>query len=126
MLILTTTMALLAVFNLSQAEELETVDQTKFLKLITEERYVVALFCPSSAKQRCKEFEVELSSIREDLMDVMDGDRWVVKLVDSPMVQEYAVGKTDQPVIIMFRSGLPVIYDGLSELASNISTGISV
>ena len=119
-------MVMMAVFNISQAEDLQAVDQTEFLKLITEERYVVALFCPSSAMERCKEFEGELSSIREDLIEVLDGDGWLVKMVDSPMVQEYAVGKTDQPVIIMFRSGLPVIYDGLSELASNISTGISV
>ena len=61
---------------------------------------------------RCEEFEVELSSIREDMIDMMDGDGWVVKLIDSPLVEEYAVGKTDQPVIIMFRNGLPVIYDG--------------
>jgi hypothetical protein len=38
-------MALLAVFNLSQAEELETVDQNKFLKLITEERYLLPQQC---------------------------------------------------------------------------------
>merc|ERR1719427_2117454 len=43
---------------------------------------------------------------------MMDGDGWVVKLIDSPLVEEYAVGKTDQPVIVMFRSGLPGIYDG--------------
>ena len=93
------TVVLMAVLNIGQAEELQTVDKTDFLKLITEKRYVVALFCPSSAMERCEEFEGELSSIREDLIDVMEGDRWVVKLVDSPMVQEYAVGKTDQPVM---------------------------
>merc|ERR1719420_538487 len=62
--------------------------------------------------ERCEEFEDELTSAREDMIDVMDGDGWVVKLVDSPMVEEYAVGRTDQPVIVMFRNGLPVIYDG--------------
>jgi len=83
------------------------------LKLITEEHYVVALFCPSTATERCEEFEDELTSAREDMIDVvMDGDGWVVKLVDSPMVEEYAVGRTEQPVIVMFRNGLPVIYDG--------------
>jgi len=88
------------------------VEQSEFLKLISEEHYVVALFCPSSSMERCEEFEGELSSIREDMIDMMDGDGWVVKLIDSPLVEEYAVGKTDQPVIIMFRNGLPVIYDG--------------
>ena len=82
------------------------------MKLITEERYVVALFCPSAATERCEEFEGELTSIREDMIDVLDGDGWVVKLVDSPVMEEYAVGKTDQPVIVMFRTGLPVLYDG--------------
>merc|ERR1719250_439540 len=62
--------------------------------------------------ERGEEFEDELTSAREDMIDVMDGDGWVVKLVDSPMVEEYAVGRTDQPVIVMFRNGLPVIYDG--------------
>jgi len=106
------TVVLMAVIDIGQAENLQTVDQTEFLKQVAEEHYVVALFCPSSALERCNMFEGELSSIKEDLVDVMDGGGLVVKLVDSPMVQEYAVGKTDQPVIIMFRSGLPVIYDG--------------
>jgi len=97
---------------LSDAEELQTVEQEEFVKLVNEEHYVVVLFCPSSALERCEEFEGELTSVREDMIDVMDGDGWVVKLVDSPMVEQYAVGKTDQPVIVMFRNGLPVIYDG--------------
>merc|ERR1719228_829252 len=46
------------------------------------------------------------------MIDVLDGDGWVVKLVDSPLVEDYAVGKTEQPVTVMFRHGLPVIYDG--------------
>merc|ERR1719308_765102 len=62
--------------------------------------------------ERCEEFEGELTSIREDIIDVLDGDGWVVKLNDSHIVEEYAVGRTDQPVIVMFRNGLPVIYDG--------------
>ena len=98
--------------SFSSAEELQTVEEAEFIKLITEENYVVALFCPTGSLERCEEFEGELASIREDMIDVMDGDGWVVKLMDSPFVEEYAVGKTDQPVIVMFRNGLPVIYDG--------------
>jgi len=98
--------------SFSSGEELQTVEEAEFIKLITEENYVVALFCPTGSLERCEEFEGELASIREDMIDVMDGDGWVVKLMDSPFVQEYAVGKTDQPVIVMFRNGLPVIYDG--------------
>ena len=98
--------------SFSSGEELQTVEETEFIKLITEENYVVALFCPTGSLERCEEFEGELASIREDMIDVMDGDGWVVKLMDSPFVEEYAVGKTNQPVIVMFRNGLPVIYDG--------------
>jgi len=98
--------------SLTSAAELQTVDEAEFVKLISEETYVVALFCPSSSLERCEEFEGELTSIREDMIDTLDGDAWVVKLLDSPFVDEYAVGKTDQPVIVMFRKGLPVIYDG--------------
>eukprot|EP00092_Neocalanus_flemingeri_P004799 GFUD01005167.1.p1 GENE.GFUD01005167.1~~GFUD01005167.1.p1 ORF type:complete len:350 (-),score=120.07 GFUD01005167.1:224-1273(-) len=106
-------LALLGSFlSVISGEELETVDEAEFLKLIKEENYVVALFCPSGSLERCEEFEGELTSIREDMIDMMDGDAWVVKLLDSPFVQEFAVGKTEQPVIVMFRNGLPVIYDG--------------
>merc|ERR1719427_1620199 len=83
--------------------------------MISEEHYVVALFCPGNGVEsyfRCEEFEGELASIREDLIDSMDGDGWVVKLIDSPIMEDYYVGKTDQPVTVMFRHGLPVIYDG--------------
>ena len=103
---------LLMFLSFTSGEELQIVDQAEFIKLITEEHYVVALFCPSSSLERCEEFEGELTSIREDMIDVMDGDGWVVKLMDSPFVEMYAVGKTEQPVIVMFRNGLPVIYDG--------------
>ena len=75
--------------------------------------YIVALFCPSTAVKKCREFEGELISIGEDLLEVMGEDVGVVKLMDSPMVEEYTVEKTDQPVVIMFRNNLPVIYDGV-------------
>ena len=61
---------------------------------------------------RCEEYEGELTSAREDLIDVMDGDGWVVKLVDSPVIERFYVGKTEQPLVIMFRNNLPVIYNG--------------
>merc|ERR1719228_2137704 len=98
--------------HITSADELEIVEEAEFVKLISEEHYVVALFCPSSNMERCEEFEGELASIREDLIDSMDGDGWVVKLIDSPLLEEYYVGKTEQPVTVMFRHGLPVIYDG--------------
>ena len=102
---------LVVLINTISAERVQTVDQTQLQKLITEKQYVVALFCPSSALNSCQQFESELISIEEDLLEVMRGGR-VVKLMDSPMVEEYALEKLDQPVIIMFRNASPVLYDG--------------
>eukprot|EP00092_Neocalanus_flemingeri_P023422 GFUD01025394.1.p1 GENE.GFUD01025394.1~~GFUD01025394.1.p1 ORF type:complete len:249 (+),score=76.73 GFUD01025394.1:216-962(+) len=42
--------------------------------------------------------------------------------MDSPMVEEYDVGKTGQPVIVMFRNGLPVIYDGPANAYTMVDT----
>ena len=47
------------------------------------------------------------------MIDSMEGDGWVVKLMDSVLLDHFLVGGSpDQPTIILFRSGLPVIYDG--------------
>ena len=66
----------------------------------------------SEQEERCEEYESELASAREDLIDVMEGDGWVIKLVDSKELEKFIVGKTEKPVVVMFRSGLPVIYNG--------------
>ena len=96
----------------SAGDSLQAADDAEFSKLIKEEKYVVALFCSSQQEERCEDYETELASAREDLIDVMEGDGWVIKLVDSKELDNFVVGKTDQPVVIMFRSGLPVIYNG--------------
>ena len=93
-------------------DSLQTVDDAEFSKLISEEKYVVALFCTKENTERCEEFEGELTGIREDLIDVMDGDGWVVKLEDSDVLSKFYVGKAQEPVVIMFRNNLPVIYTG--------------
>jgi len=109
---LLTFLVLVVLPSISLAEGLGSIDQTELLKLTSENNYVVALFCPSKSMQKCKELEDGLTGIREDLMEVVNGDVTLVKLVDSKMVEDYMVGKIDKPVVIMFRSGLPVIYDG--------------
>jgi len=105
-------LALVVIPSVSLEESLESVDQNELLKLVSEKTYLVALFCPSKSMEKCKEFETGLTGIKEDLMEVMNEDVPLVKLVDSQMVEAYVVGKTDKPVVIMFRSGEPVIYDG--------------
>ena len=94
-------------------DSLQAVDDAELSKLIKEEKFVVALFCTAANEERCEEFEGELIGIREDAIDVMEGDGWVVKVVDSGIMDQYYVGKTEQPVIIMFRNSLPVIYNGV-------------
>ena len=123
-MLFTRVMALLVLTNFISAEEIQTVDHTELMKIITEKQYIVALFCPSNPPKyilcntqprrttSCEVFEEKLISIGEDLLEVNDGDVRVVKLMDSPMVEEYAVENTDLPVIILFRNSLPVIYDG--------------
>jgi len=112
------------------ADELQVVEDAEFVKLIKEEKYVVALFCSDGNEERCEEFEGELASIREDLIDITDGDGWVVKLVNSALIHYYSF-TPDVPAIVMFRSGLPVLYDGpaneevmLDTLSQNKEAGV--
>jgi len=102
---------LLALSAGCQADTLQTVEEGEFQKLIREEKFVVALLCTTANAERCEEFEGELASIREDLIDSLDGDGWVVKLVDSSVWEHFAFSN-EQPVVLFIRSGQPVLYDG--------------
>jgi len=102
---------LFSLLALVAADTLQVVEDVEFHKLAKEEKYVVALFCSKGQEERCDEFEGELASIREDLIDSLDGDGWVVKLMDSQLVQAFSP-VTDKPVIVFLRSGIPVLYDG--------------
>jgi len=94
-----------------QEDSLQLVDDAELTKLITEEQYVVALFCTAANAESCEEFESELAGIREDFIDMMNGDGWMVKLASSPLVHRFTPSAA-KPVIVMFRQGLPVLYDG--------------
>ena len=77
-------------------DSLQAVDDAELAKLAQEEKFVVALLCTEenserclkdfalikmiTIKSRCEEFEGELASIREDVIDSLD-DGWVVKSV---------------------------------------------
>jgi len=103
----------LVLFQAVVGEELQLVEEAELDKLIKEERYVVTLFCPQSEEtsERCEEYEGELASVREDLVEILEGDGWVVKSVGSQIIQHLSFTVT-VPQIVMFRSGLPVLYDG--------------
>ena len=53
--------------------------------------------------------ETELAAIREDLVDTING--WVVKAVGSKITEQLAPN-AQEPLVVFFRKGLPVIYDG--------------
>jgi len=103
-------LAVLACLGGIQADSLQTVEDAEFQKLIQEEKYVVALLCTSTNTERCEEFEGELASIREDLIDGLE-DGWVVKLMDSNMWGFFAFSN-EQPIIVFLRSGQAILYDG--------------
>lgn len=93
------------------ADSLQIVDEAELQKLSREEKFVVALLCTTANTERCEELEGELASIREDLIDSLDGDGWVVKLVDSQAWQHFAFSN-EQPLVVFLRNGMPVLYDG--------------
>lgn len=92
------------------ADELQLVDDPEFKKMIKDEQFVLVLFCTDQNAERCEEFEGEMAAIREDFIDAVQGDAWVVKLVNSKETSKYSI--SEEPVIVLFRSGLPVLYDG--------------
>eukprot|EP00088_Acartia_fossae_P048563 TRINITY_DN5300_c0_g1_i13.p1 TRINITY_DN5300_c0_g1~~TRINITY_DN5300_c0_g1_i13.p1 ORF type:complete len:312 (-),score=70.77 TRINITY_DN5300_c0_g1_i13:189-1124(-) len=92
-------------------DTLQVMQDEEFSKLLKEEPIVVALFCTDKNAETCEEFESELASVREDFIDMMQGDGWFVKLVNSNLVSQYSP-KSDVPVTVMFRRELPVLYDG--------------
>jgi len=106
-------LVLLFVCCLTQGIEdpLQLVQDDELMKLIKEEPIVVALFCTDKNEESCEDFEGELGSIREDFIDMMQGDGWLVKLVNSNLVSQFTP-KHDAPVTVMFRRQLPVLYDG--------------
>jgi len=104
---------LLLVCFTSRGEEdsLQLVQDDELDKLVVEEPIVVALFCTDVNAESCEEFESELASIREDFIDTNQGDGWLVKLINSQILNRYTP-LDSEPVTVMFRNGLPVLYDG--------------
>lgn len=66
-------------------------------------------FAATSDCTDCNMYERKLAHMREDLVDAMSA--WVVKVVDSQLLQLYSNAK--EPVLLFFRHGLPLLYDGM-------------
>lgn len=58
----------------------------------------------------CKDYERKLVHLLEDFVKSMSA--WVVKAVDSQLLQLYSNDK--EPVLLFFRHGLPLLYDGMN------------
>lgn len=77
-------------------------------------------FAATSDCSECDTYEKKLANMREDLVDAMSA--WVVKVVDSQLLQLYSNAK--EPVLLFFRHGLPLLYDGM-ELRRNRNYSIN-
>ncbi|KYM82642.1 PREDICTED: uncharacterized protein LOC105619217 [Atta cephalotes] len=100
------------------ATKLERVHDNELLNLIKVEKYVIVLFTTSTDCADCNNYEKKLAHLREDLVDVMS--TWVVKAIDSQLLQLYSNDR--EPVLIFFRHGLPLLYDGPLEDEDIITT----
>ncbi|CAG9865458.1 unnamed protein product [Phyllotreta striolata] len=86
---------------------LEVVQDDELMNLIRTEKYVVVLFSRKYCES-CDNYENELISLREELVDALNA--WVVKVEDSQMTRLYSQDK--EPVIVFFRHGVPLLYNG--------------
>jgi len=68
-------------------------DDAEFRKMITDEQFVLVLFCTDANAERCEEFEDEMAAIREDFIDTMSGDAWVIKVLNSNLVTDFSASK---------------------------------
>jgi len=99
------------------ATKLERVHDEDLLNLIKVEKYVIVLFTTNDCAN-CDIYERKLAHLREDLVDALSA--WIVKAVDSQLLQLYSNAK--EPVLLFFRHGLPLLYDELLEDADIMVT----
>jgi len=98
--------------TLCEVNVIKTIKSEEAEKFINDKSFVLALFCRSSATKKCQDFETEISNVKEDLIEVMDGGVDILKLVDSSLLTEYIVDPISEVLLIFFRNGVPVLYDG--------------
>ncbi|TGZ46521.1 uncharacterized protein LOC112456874 [Temnothorax curvispinosus] len=101
----------------AHAAHLERVHDEELLNLMKVEKYVIVLFTTNDCED-CNTYERKLAHLREDLVDAMSA--WVVKTVDSQLLQLYSNAR--EPVLLFFRHGIPLLYDGPLEDEDIINT----
>lgn len=87
--------------------KLEVVNDEELLSLIRTEKYVIVLFTKKDC-EACDNYENELTALREDIVDSLNA--WVVKATASQLVRLYS--PTNEPALVFFRHGVPLLYDG--------------
>ena len=71
----------------------------------------------STDESRAEEFEGELATVREDLVDSLSA--WVLKTHNHPLKNRLLPNSGKEPVIAFFRNQIPVLYDGRTQVASS-------
>ena len=69
----------------------------------------------STDESRAEEFEGELATVREDLVDSLSA--WVLKTHNHPLKNRLLPNSGKEPVIAFFRNQIPVLYDGMRQQA---------
>lgn len=87
--------------------EIEAVDDSDLVHLITGEDNVIALFTKKNCES-CDELETVLENLQDDLKDHLSAI--VVKSINSHMAGIYNPSK--EPALVYFRRGLPLLYHG--------------
>ncbi|XP_055908145.1 thioredoxin domain-containing protein [Eupeodes corollae] len=87
--------------------EIEAVDDSDLVHLITGEDNVIALFTKANCES-CDELETVVENIQDDLKTHLSAV--VVKSMNSHMTGIYNPSK--EPALVYFRRGLPLLYHG--------------
>ncbi|XP_034665910.1 uncharacterized protein LOC117899762 [Drosophila subobscura] len=102
---------ILSVLGLSlgnvNGSDLDRVDDTDLIHLLSVEKNVVVLFTKQIC-EGCLEYETAVSAIQNDLKETLGAA--VVQAQDSNLVGVYDPNK--EPALVYFRHGIPILYHG--------------
>ncbi|XP_068153533.1 thioredoxin domain-containing protein isoform X1 [Drosophila tropicalis] len=96
----------LIIYNI-YASEIDRVDDTDLIHLLTGKGNVIALFTKNNCPT-CVEYETVVSNIQNELKETLKAD--IVLAQDSNLVTIY--DPTKEPALIYFRQGIPILYHG--------------
>ncbi|XP_034130960.1 uncharacterized protein LOC117585547 isoform X2 [Drosophila guanche] len=93
--------------NNVNCSDLDRVDDTDLIHLLSVEKNVVVLFTKQIC-EGCLEYETAVSAIQNDLKETLGAS--VVQAHDSNLVGVYDPNK--EPALVYFRHGIPILYHG--------------